>query len=586
VDFQTINIPNKPYEGSKVDIYNAGSGALLASLSMGQANDGDWENYNADISSYIPAGVNSIRIYLYLTTDSSSYPEKNYYDNIKLEGSLGVSSCSTGSFSVTQDTVFNCGGSNVGSSGATITISPDVEVIFNNVGTFEAATISGSGSAGTGCNNGQNAAERVTINANTIQIGTVTLNGGSASSASCSGIAGDGGNAGSFTATATGDLKIDSISASGGNGQPTTSCSDDDPGGDAGEAGTITLTGANIGGLTGSMTITANGGTGGNGRDCGGDANEGQEGDGAPGGNVVLSTVGTLTTGAITLIGGNEGNQPGDHATLSGGAENSETGEDGGSITVTTPSSVTMGAIDLRAGSFGGGDGGSLTIESDGPVTISSFTSTGDPGGTLDVDTSGAIVISSSISVYGTKDQHDGQENGGDGGAVILKSTGSTITTNTINAYGGNAGSLSGSSGRDGGNGGSVTLDASVVTTGGVNLAGGNDSGDGYGGHGGFLTVVGDSYTGGAVSVKAGNGDDGGTGGTADFRNVDNVVVSSLTAEGSNEKGVPGTVRLQSNVCVGTSPSCSGSFIGAGVSSVYSPPSTAPAVCVVVSPSS
>jgi hypothetical protein len=116
------------------------------------------------------------------------------------------------------------------------------------------------------------------------------------------------------------------------------------------------------------------------------------------------------------------------------------------------------------------------------------------------------------ISTLGGGDNEELSPGAAEGGSVTLTATAGDITTGGITTQGG----LQGTRG-SGGRGGNVTLDAlGTITTGNLNLSGGETT-EGVGGSAGSLNLIAGDRTIliGGVIVSGGNGGGGGTGGTA-----------------------------------------------------------------------
>lgn len=488
--------------------------------------------------------------------------------------------CRTGSFSISTSGSYDCGGESVGGPGAIITLNPGISVTFQNVNSFQAASFTGNGlSSGTGCSAHGQSAAKVTIKANTVSIGSVSLNGGNGgdalSGSSCAG--GNGGDAGSFVVSSSGAVTINSVSVipgNGGRGKMDSGfsyvyCGSASSAGHAGAKGNVIISGSRIGG---DMTVSGNGGQGGSsGGTCSGvySSSYSSPGQGSDGSNVEIYSHGSVALGSVHLRAGDDGNS---------GAWNYDVyGRKGGRLVVGNSThkalSVQVGYVDIRAGNYGGpaAGGGELSIASSGPVNI----------GTIDAyafTSSGGTITS-----------------GGIGGSLSIES-GSTVTVGGISAYGGNGmGASTGTGGysRPGGMGGSVTVIAINASLPSVNLNGG--SGLGYssssGGDGGSLTVKGVGLVAGTVAARGGDsGSVGARGGTVDLSGVGDARVSTIDVSGGNSgayyaylMGSPGSVSVKSNLCVGAS--CGGSVRGGTVYTSYNPSTSIafapPSVCVV-----
>ena len=309
---------------------------------------------------------------------------------------------------------------------------------------------------------------------NTTVTGTITTSGGAAGI----GVTAAGRNAGSVTITGVNRSVTGNIAANGAAGLGT-----DQVGGNAGLVsitGSGTLGTAAINSRTGNATGVGTGGTIGN----------------------INLTGTTVTAGALTTTGGNNGNA--------------------GNIGVTsTTGNMSLGAIAASGGTAqantAGRNAGSVTLNSAGTFTGTTIAANGTAG--------------------------NGASQAGGIGKDIAITVAGTITATTINASGGNAGA---SGNANGGNAGNITLDAGGATPninlgGNITATGGNRIGAGTAGTGGAFWAKDATTNTANVTVNTTGGTGGGAGGIIRF---DGALNEDATARTLTLTAGTGTVTL------------------------------------------
>jgi filamentous hemagglutinin family protein len=268
---------------------------------------------------------------------------------------------------------------------------------------------------------------------------------------------------------------------------------------------------------------------------------------------------GSIKTGNILAYGGDGGfGQNGDPTAA--GVPSGGNGGLGGSVSLTGTGAVTVGAVTLSGGNGGnganayglgyagsggaGGVGGGLSISTGAyaPVSVVAITSIGGSGGAAGSGGSAAVAATTFDVGYGG--------NGGGGGVIGI--TGGDITTGAITASGGTGGAggsnisatvygvsnlsfdqgnITVGFGGGGGQGGFVSVDGAIVSTGVIKTRGGAG---GAGGSGNKATsIVNGTLFEASAFANSGSGGGGGNGGSVSLSG--NV---SITAKDSNGNGI------------------------------------------------
>lgn len=300
-------------------------------------------------------------------------------------------------------------------------------------------------------------------------------------------------------------------------------------GGDAQDAGTITITATSGGINAAASSLIAIGGSGGDGANGAGASpqNGGNGGIGGASGSIILNATGDIAVGALISIAG-EGGVGGNG---SPGIDNVP-GTDGGN-------GGTGGA---------GGSGAEVSvISSGGTISTSTLISQGANGGAGGHGGNGGVGLSSTGGAGGAGGAGG---NGGAGGTLLLETSGSgNISsglvvsqggTGGLGGDGGTSGDSANGTGRGGGEGGAggtggASSDLNLrAGTGTINVATALLSSAGDGGEGG-------TGGGGGVNSPSGDGGDGGSGGVGGAGAESGVVTITTSKKGGAITGV-GTI--------------------------------------------
>lgn len=390
-------------------------------------------------------------------------------------------------------------------------------------------------------------------------------------------------NGGSITIQTLGNVTSDSITVRGGNG--VNGADDLNPGGiggtgfDAGDGGTVVLSGADI--VT--QDVDASGGTGGGGGQ--GDALGGNGSRGGSGGAITITASSSITANDFISVAGNEGGSGGAGGIVGGNAYYDNGfglpvggGGSGGTLTLTAPDIqvLDLEAFGGRGGNGGegtgpnsaggrgasGGAAGAITINATNAVDTNGIEASGGDGGFAgngalsggenqallgglngrggtggNVTITGADVFTFQINSKGGNGGAGGDgplnvggpaANGGDGGAITITTTNSLTASDDYNVNGGDGGAgglgaFQGGRGGNAGNGGSVTLNGVACCVANVFASGGN------GGDGGLVTAL----------FSQALGGNGGTGGSIGIQSSQYVSTGTLMATGG-KAGISG----------------------------------------------
>jgi hypothetical protein len=441
--------------------------------------------------------------------------------------SLAANPCTIGSSGGTFDAgTYNCNGANIGGPQASIILPAGQSVTLTNVGSFQAQTITGNG----GTN--QNGAS-ISITAANVSIDSISVNGGSGSNMDAIRCipAGSGGSGGSVTITTSGDLKINSISSSGGNGgYGVVAYYCRDPGyRNGGSGGSITLSGSSVQSQSnGAVGITAIGGVGGNG---GYGYTQTAGGPGGNGGSVSVNGLSGPGKASVNLAGGR-----------GGWGYN------------------FLGNNNYQEGYAPSGQNGQLSLRGS-PAVLGSFT-----GNSINIVSQTDFLYTSGIS----------------SGSISISARNMTLGSLSADSIG-----LSASDNINTGNiaAKSIGLSGNKITSGSITGSAVSCQ---------YETPESICY-GGSIAISAKEliasslGIGGNTGGSLDLSGVDNVRVGSISVVNGyctrmnyyrgwsqcvEYGGSPTTVRLRTGLCIGP-PSCNGAISGrSAVSNVYNPPSS------------
>jgi hypothetical protein len=439
--------------------------------------------------------------------------------------SLAANPCTIGSSGGTFDAgTYNCNGANIGGPQASIILPAGQSVTLTNVGSFQAQTVTGNG----GTN--QNGAS-ISITAANVSIGSISVNGGSGSNMDATPgrcrAAGSGGSGGSVTITTSGDLKINSISSSGGNGGygvSTYYCRD--PGyRNGGSGGSITLSGSSVQSQSnGAVGITAVGGVGGGG---GSGYFQTAGGPGGNGGSVSVNGLSGPGKASVNLAGGR-----------GGWGYN------------------FLGNNNYQTGYAPSGQNGQLSLRGS-PAVLGSFT-----GLSINIVSQTDFLYTSSITASSNSPSY----------AYVYSSISISARNMTLGSLSADSIGLSASDNINTGNIAaiSVGLYGNKITSGSITgLVNSYTYSCLYQStcYRGSIAISAKELIASSLSLNSGN-----AGGSIDLSSVDNVRVGSISVPYGGSSSA--TVRLRTILCI-SPPSCNGAITGNfAISNVYNPPSS------------
>lgn len=521
-------------------------------------------------------------------------------------GSPSPVTCTTCSYNVTGS---SASGGSINLGNLNLTTNNNAVFLSASSGANSSGSVTIGAIATSGNNAGaQNAGSIQIRSASTMQTGSLTANGGSVQGVSTGAF---GGSAGLINLIAGTSIQSGALSATGGNGASGASGASAGAnganGGTGGNGGAVTLTaGTSI--STGAITLNggngATGGTGHAGSPLISPNDAGSGGAGGAGGNaggIIVNANTTLSTGNITVSGGNGANG-GDGGTggLGGkGGAGGNGGDGGGSGQISlTANGISLGNVAANGGLAGnggaggtgisntggnggnGGDGGkesTVSVTSQGSFTSGSLSALGGMGGNGATGGGGGDSYALLAAANGGNGGNGGAGGngstinisalsdmtfsgaftvrGGAGGSGATSGNGGHITVINVGTSAGNGGTAG--VGGGGGSSGSVSLTSLSLIGSSMSISGGNGGNGGGGGNGGSVYVLG------GAGITAGSGAAGGNGGNGGS-------VQSVSLDITADLKLTGALNIQTGNGGSGSAGGQGGNVAAGVNFIVS----------------